>query len=57
MEWVHSKWKFDKCLTIEGIGQGGGLALLWMDEALVEVNCYSKSHIDVMIGEAKKDRR
>ena len=57
MEWLRLKWKFDKCLIVEGYGRGGGLALLWMDEALVKVKSYSKSHIDVVIGHDEEDRR
>ena len=47
MEWLRSRWRFDKCFTVEGIGRGGGLALLWMEEVNIEVMSFSKYHIDV----------
>ena len=57
MEWLRSKWKYDKCLTVKGIGRVGGLALLWMNEAFVEVISYSQNHIDVLIGEYEYGKR
>ena len=47
MEWLRSRWKFDNCFTVDGSGRGGGLALLWIREAGVEVLSFSKYHIDV----------
>ena len=41
-------------MTVKSIGRGGGLALLCMNDANVEVRSFSKNHIDVMIGELKK---
>ena len=35
MEWLRSRWKFDRCFSVEGTGRGGGLAILWMEEAQV----------------------
>ena len=49
MEWLRSRWKFDRCFTVDGMGRGGGLALLWMMEAGIEVLSFSKYHIDVKI--------
>ena len=37
MDWLRVKWKFDRCLVVEGVGRGGGLALLWMEEANVKI--------------------
>ena len=44
-------------MTVESIGRGRGLALLWMNDAKVKVRSFFKNHIDVMIGEAEKERR
>ena len=49
MEWLKSKWCFDNCLAVDSIGRGGGLALLWMNEASVEILSFSHQHIDAKI--------
>ena len=46
MDWLCSRWRFDKCLTVDGIGEGGGLVFLWFDEEKVEVKSFSKHYID-----------
>ena len=37
MEWLRSHWEFDNCFAVDSIGRGGGLALLWSNEAQMEV--------------------
>ena len=32
MEWLRYKWDFSNCLTMDCIGRGGGLAMLWSSE-------------------------
>ena len=49
MEWLRSRWKFDCCFTVDGTGRWGGLALLWMMEADIEVLSFSKYHINVKV--------
>ena len=51
MDWLRSRWKFDNCVAVDCLGRGGGLALLWLDEVNVEVQSFSKYHIDAIIGE------
>ena len=51
MDWLRSKWRFDKCLIVDGIGRGGGLALLWINKAKVKVKSFSRHHINVIIRE------
>ena len=46
MEWLRSKWYFDNCLTVDCVGRGGGLALLWMNEIEAEILSFSNNHID-----------
>ena len=53
MEWLRSRWRFDRCFSVEGIGKGGGLAILWMKEAHVEVKSFPKYHINVRVGQAE----
>ena len=50
MEWLRSKWKFDRCFTMEEIGIGGGLAILWINKVQAEVKSFSNYHIDVILG-------
>ena len=50
MEWLRSRWRYDKCFTVKGVGRGEGLALLWMKEVNIKVMSFSKYHIDVKVG-------
>lgn len=43
------KLKFDNCFVVDRSGMGGGLALLWDSEVSLEVQSYSKHHIDAVI--------
>lgn len=40
---------FKNCLSVNCIGRGGGLALLWKKEVNLSVLSYLKSHIDAQI--------
>ena len=40
---------FDNCLAVDRSGLGGGLALLWNSEVVVEVKSFSKHHIDAIV--------
>ena len=40
---------------MECVGRGGGLALLWMNEALVEVLSFLNMHIDARISDVNSD--
>ena len=51
MEWLRSRWHFDCCLAVDYVGRGGGLALLWMNRAMVQIRSYSCMHIDANIGD------
>ena len=55
MEWLRSRWRFDKVFTVDGVGRGGGLALLWLDEARVEITSYSRYHIEAIVGSGNED--
>ena len=43
------KLNFTNCFTVDRRGLGGGLALQWNDETIVEIKSYSKHHIDVIV--------
>ena len=50
MKWnayVQDGSMIDGCFTVEGVGRGGGPALLWMTKANIEVLSFSKYHINV----------
>ncbi|KAH9764852.1 hypothetical protein KPL70_001671 [Citrus sinensis] len=43
------KLKIDNCLAVNRNGKGGGLAMLWYNEANVHVTSYSNHHIDARV--------
>ena len=55
MEWLRSKWNFENYFTVNLVGRGGGLALIWMNEVNVDILSYSNSHIDVKIGHSNRN--
>ena len=55
MDWLRSRWNFNNCVAVECMGRAGGLALLWMDEVKVDVQSFSKNHIDAIIGEGNEE--
>ena len=57
MERLRVTWGFDCCMAVDAIGKGGGLALLWMHEARVEVLSYSNNHIDSKVGYPTRSRK
>ena len=56
MDWLRARWKFDRCFVVEGIGKGGSLALLWMEERKVEIRSFSKYHIDARISDTGAEK-
>ena len=57
MEWQRVRWKFDKCIAVDKMGRGEGLALLWTNAVNVEVTSFSNKHIDVLVGESEDQRK
>lgn len=49
LELLHIKFSFERLITVETIGKGGGLALLWKDNKEVEVLNFSLRHISAKI--------
>ena len=56
MEWLRSRWRFNNCVAVESTGRGGGLALLWLNEVKVDVQSFSRHHIDAIIGDGNEER-
>ena len=52
MECLRSRWCYDNNFTVDCMGRGGGLALLWMKKAEVEVLSFFRNHIDARVGES-----
>ena len=43
------KFNFEYCFTVDRDGMGGGLALFWNAKDKVEINSFSKHHIDALV--------
>ncbi|WOK98054.1 hypothetical protein Cni_G06764 [Canna indica] len=48
MEKIRILLGMDSCLAVDAVGRGGGLALLWNDSVTMEVQSYSRHHIDTI---------
>lgn len=49
MQGIKTKLGWHGCFTVEPVGRGGGLALLWKEETKVSVSSFSQNHIDTEI--------
>lgn len=49
MERIRSRLGFPNMLVVDCVGKSGGLALLWTEDVDVEVQNYSKRHINAKI--------
>ncbi|KAL9681535.1 hypothetical protein QQ045_013320 [Rhodiola kirilowii] len=56
--WDSMKWKlgFQNCFVVGREGLSGGMALLWNNEAELEIVSYSKSHVDAIFQGSDKFR-
>jgi exonuclease III len=48
---------YQKVFAVNCVGRGGGLALLWKNDVVVDLKSYSRSHIDVWITETGDGNR
>jgi hypothetical protein len=46
---VLIKIGFDHCFVVDCHGKGGGLMMLWKDDILVEIQNYSRRHINAVV--------
>uniref|UniRef100_A0A5B7BGF4 Endonuclease/exonuclease/phosphatase domain-containing protein n=1 Tax=Davidia involucrata TaxID=16924 RepID=A0A5B7BGF4_DAVIN len=51
MEFIKSQIGFRNGVFVDSDGKSGGLCLLWQDPNLIQLQSFSKSHIDVLVGE------
>jgi hypothetical protein len=49
MEYVRVKLGFECIFVVDSVGRSGGLALLWNDMELVEIQNYSRRHINAIV--------
>jgi hypothetical protein len=49
MEKIRSKLGFRNCFTVDCIGRSEGLALLWREDLELEIQNYSRRHINVIV--------
>ncbi|GKV19445.1 hypothetical protein SLEP1_g29706 [Rubroshorea leprosula] len=49
MEGVRRQLGFKNCFTIDRVGTGGGLAMLWQDGVILSLLSYSQNHIDMEV--------
>ncbi|XVF56363.1 hypothetical protein PTKIN_Ptkin06aG0114300 [Pterospermum kingtungense] len=43
------RWGYDNCFVVDCVGRAGGLALLWNSNYQINLQTYSKYHIDVSV--------
>ena len=49
IERIQSRLGFQNVITVDGVGKSGGLALLWGEGIKVEIQNYSRRHINAKI--------
>ncbi|XP_042988712.1 uncharacterized protein LOC122316247 [Carya illinoinensis] len=55
MECVKRLLGYECCFAVSSEGRSGGLALMWQEETNLNVQSYSKNHIDALIHNAEHD--
>ena len=49
MEFLKVKLGFEGLFVVDRVGRSGGLSLLWKEKNEVEIQNYTRSHINVVI--------
>jgi exonuclease III len=55
MEFVRVKLGFACMFVVDSVGRSGGLALLWHDTNLVEIQNYSRRHINAIVKDGESE--
>jgi hypothetical protein len=55
MEFVRVKLGFECIFVVDSVGRNGGLALLWNDMGSVEIQNYSRRHINAIVTNGEVD--
>jgi hypothetical protein len=56
-ERVRMKLGYDGLFTVDSLGRSGGLALFWKENQGVEIQNFSRRHINALIKHAEDDRQ
>ncbi|GLT96020.1 hypothetical protein SLE2022_136690 [Rubroshorea leprosula] len=56
MNLIRLDLRFEHCFAIDCVGRGGGLALLWTQDFMLQLSSVSQSHIDVKIVDPRGSR-
>jgi hypothetical protein len=54
MEWIRIKLGFARMFVLDPVGRNGGLALLWKEENELEIQNYSRRHINAIVMKSKE---
>ena len=54
MKWIRVKLGFAGMFVVEPVGRSGGLALLWKEEHALEIQNYSRWHINAIVMRSKE---
>jgi hypothetical protein len=49
MEWVQIQLGFDHMFVVDCVGRSGGLALFWTKDSRVDIQNYSRRHINAKV--------
>lgn len=49
MQEKAKRLRYQNCFAVNREGLGGGLALLWNEEVIVDIKSYSKHHVDAVV--------
>jgi hypothetical protein len=49
MEWVQIQLGFDHMFVVDCVGRSGGLALFWTNDSRVDIQNYSRRHINAKV--------
>lgn len=49
VERIRIRLGYKSCLSVDKIGKGGGLTLLWSEEVDLSISTYSTRHIDALV--------
>jgi hypothetical protein len=49
LEWLRVKLGFNGVFVVDPVGRSGGLALFWKDEVQLEIQNYTRWHINVVV--------
>jgi hypothetical protein len=55
LEWIRVKLDFAGMFVVDPVGRSGGLALFWKEEKELEIQNYSRRHINAIVNRSEED--